>query len=259
MDRLVLYRMLFTVLIVYILFGLYLFLAQGRMVYFPSKQDFSHCEGFEEYEKVEFKETRFYELQKNKDLVIFYHGNAGSACDRAFLKPLLEKSGKSVIVMEYAGYSNHNHRPSKKLILQDVKNIVEYTKQQQYQTITVLGESVGTGAAAYHSSISSNVRLFLLSPFTSMTDLAPWLFKVYPLKLLMTQNYDNREYLKNFRGEIFIIHGSEDTIIAPIISRNLFDSLATHQKQYHLVAGAGHNDLYSFEDTKVNISAFLSK
>ena len=70
-------------LIIYCLFGLFLFLNQKSMLYYPDNQDFANCDRFDDYQKINFQGTRFYLKEESLDSVlVYYHGNAGSSCDR---------------------------------------------------------------------------------------------------------------------------------------------------------------------------------
>ncbi|MBU0660866.1 lysophospholipase [Patescibacteria group bacterium] len=60
--------------------------------------------------------------------------------------------------------------------------------------------------------------------------------------------YDNLDHLKDYDGQLFIIHGSFDRMILPEVSRNLFDALDLEDKKYLLIEGAGHDNLWSFSD-----------
>ena len=236
-----------SLIFAYILFGIYIYFMQSKLIYYPDNQDFFQCEGFNDYEKVEYKATRFYYLKQNNDVMIFYHGNAGSACDRSFLKSLFESTGKSLVFVEYAGYSNHKSSPNKKLILQDVENMIGWIKDKNFGQVAVIGESIGAGAASYHASLGKVDSLLLLGSFSSAVRAAPWLYKIYPLRILMTENYDNVEYLQKYPSKILFIHGSKDFIINSKHSRELFDTLDKADREYFLVEGAGHNDLFDFD------------
>ena len=90
------------------------------MIYYPDNQDFYGCEGFKDYEKINFNGTRFYLFEQSDSVLVYYHGNAGSACDRSFLKDIFEQSNHTLVFVEYAGYSNDTKKPSVVLFLKDV-------------------------------------------------------------------------------------------------------------------------------------------
>lgn len=247
--------------LVYLLFGLILYFGQKKFLYFPDDQDFDSCAGFKDYQKKSQNGTRFYFLKKDqKRVIVFYHGNAGSACGRNFLRPMLERGGHSIIFVEYTGYSGDKREPSKRLILKDVQNTKQFIEEEKFQKVTLVGESVGSGAATYHTSIGRVDRLLLLAPFSSVADLAKTIYSAYPVSLMLKENYDNKEWLRGYQGELTIIHGDKDDIIPQKLSKELFSATnLADPKKYILVNGAGHNDLFNFKQVRDEMKKFVDK
>lgn len=251
-------RVVFTV---YFGFGLILFLFQKRFVYFPDNQDFNSCSSFLESEKLDLNGTRVYYRENGfKNLLILYHGNAGSACDRSFWKKYLESLNFSYLVVEYAGYSNDKRMPSKELLLKDVENVNEFTMGKNFENIVVAGESLGTSMAAYHSTLTSVNKLLLISPFYSLNDIAMRDYWMYPIPLLFTENFNTGAWMKKTKAiKIEILHGVLDEIVPLQNSKKLFDNIETNEKKFIEVDGAHHNDIYNFNKTSENIRRFLSE
>ncbi len=239
---------LVIIAVLYLVFGIYLFVIQKSMLYYPNTQDFKSCIGFEDYQKVEYSGTRFYYKENSKDVFVFYHGNAGSACDRSYFKSLLNNSNDSIIFVEYAGYSNDNKTPSKKLILQDVQHIHDFIEEKSFNFVTVYGESIGSGVASYHAYLGDVDYLILVAPFSRLVDLVQFKFVIYPAFLMLTERYDNVKWDKDFKGNVLIIHGDNDVVIPNTFSKKLFESLSTEKKKYVLIKGAGHNDVSNYDE-----------
>lgn len=228
----------------YVIFGLILFSSQRSMIYYPDRQDFFDCPFFDDHQIREYNGTRFYYLESSADeVIIYYHGNAGSACDRGTLRPFFENFGWSVIFAEYAGYSDDKRRPSKELIFEDVRNINSFV-DQRYGRVTIYGQSIGSGAASYHAAIGDVDTLILVAPFSSLKDVAQSKIKIYPVSLLLTENYDNIRALEDYEGRVIIFHGDADHVIPYRFSLQLFEKIEAQQKEYFLIEGKGHNDIW---------------
>ena len=222
---------------------------QKSIIYYPDNQDFEQCAGFRDYEKINYNGTRFYLKKGSVDKVIaYYHGNASSACDRSFCKSSFEQSKASIIFVEYAGYSNDNKKPSKKLILKDVQNVVNYIQEKSFKDVVVYGQSIGSGAASYHAYIGKVDSLILVTPFSSLADVAQSKYKIFPVKLLLTENYNNVKWLQGYKGKLVILHGDNDSIVPHKFSQKLFDKVFTLDKEYVLIKGVGHNDIWMSEE-----------
>ena len=257
MNKTMLIQILLSTIFIYVFFGIFLYLRQGSIVYYPDDQDFNSCSSFTDYQKLNSNGTRFYFLEQSKDLIVFYHGNAGSTCNRSFLKKLFEPSGKSIIFVEYAGYSNDQQAPTKKLILQDVVNIKNFVGQKKFNNITVIGSSVGSGAASYHTYIDQVDNLLLLSSFSKMSRIAQSLYPIYPTSLLLKENYDNIKWLKNYNNDILLIHGINDQVIPIRFGQELYDSLSNQNKEFMAIPDTGHNNLLTRPEVTDKISEFI--
>ena len=245
---------------IYILFGFFLMMAQESMPYFPSEQDFHNCPGFQDYEKAEHRGTRFY-LKNISDekVIIYYHGNAGSACDRSFTKKVFEKSGSSIIYVEYAGYSNDDKKPSKELIFRDVENIIDHVEKTGYKKTVVYGQSIGSGPASHHTNIKKADSLVLVSPFSKLKDIAKSRYPIYPGFIFFKENYDNIEMLKDYEGKTLIIHGENDDIIKPKYSKKLYNSIKNNNKEYILLEDRSHNDLWNSKKFRKKIEKSIAE
>ncbi|MBS3136595.1 alpha/beta hydrolase [Candidatus Woesearchaeota archaeon] len=247
-------------LFLYVLFGLYLFYNQKSMIYFPDSQDFDSCSGFADYLKINQNGTRVYYKQGLADkAIIFYHGNAGSACDRSYLRQIFEQSNASLLFVEFAGYSNDNKKPSQKLIFEDVRNVARFVNENSFKEVLVYGESIGSGAASYHASIGKVDSLILVSPFSSLDDVAQIAYAIYPAKIILREKYDNIKWLKGFEGGILILHGDNDSVIPNRFSRKLFEKMPSAKKEYVLVEGFGHNDIWDSSLFRDKVIDFISR
>ena len=242
--------------IFYISFGILLTVNQERVVYQPFVQDFDSCERFAIAQKVTLNGTRMYVRDTEKPVAVLYHGNAGSACDRDLYANLFTQAGYGYIIVEYTGYSNDSQTPTHDAVKDDVKNVIEYLEGENIENVSVAGESIGSGVASYHTSLQPPERLVLISPFTDLHDVARNRFWFYPTSLLVDNAFDNQTALQNYAGEILIVHGDNDSVIPYELGKELFDSLET-EKELVTVKGAGHNDLFHYQQTHVAIQEFL--
>lgn len=244
---------------VYFGFGVVLTVFQKSFIYAPSEQDFDSCPQFSESEKLNVNGTRaYYEKKDARSVVVLYHGNGGSACDRAYWKDIVELTGFSLIVVEYAGYSNDDRQSSIELILDDVEHVDAFISAQGFANVIVAGESLGTSLAVYHSTLRDTAQLLLISPFSSVNSIAQKEYPMYPIALLSTENFDTSGWMREARvRKVMMIHGSEDEMHPIAESKKLFAETKVADKRFVEVPHAHHNDIYDFEETIRNIRAFL--
>ena len=250
---------LILITVIYISFGVYLTVSQERFMYNPSPQDFESCEKFTEAEKINHLGTRMYvKLYDNRPTVVMYHGNAGSACDRYFYADLLTEANYGYIIVEYAGFSNDTQRPTHKLLKRDVENVISYLKEKDISDVFIIGRSIGTGVATYHTLLAQPNKLLLISPFTNLSDTAGIQYWYYPTSILVDNAFDNVENLKNYSGKVTIIHGTADKIIPYKLAEDLFQSLSG-EKDIVPIDGGNHHNLFTFNETHEAINKFLTE
>ena len=253
------YRLIFIAVFVYIVTAIMLFFNKTSYIYFPDEKDFYDCSYFTDDEKIDQDGTRLYHRQNGKSLVVIYHGNAGRACDRTLYASYFDANNISYIIVEYAGYAGDKKRPSRKLILKDVDNAINFVKGLDYDELTILGESIGGGAAVQHMTLQSPDKLILISPFTKLSDIARIHYSFYPAWLLSDEEYNNIEPLSNYKGSLLLIHGQDDQIIPSSMSQRLYEiSKETLQKELMIVPNAEHNDLLVHDEVFKKIISFLN-
>lgn len=252
----------FLVVSVYVAFGLYIYFYQRNLVYIPDKVEMESCEAFSDYQIREMNGTRFfYKERSRRNAFVYYHGNAGSVCDRAITKNTLENAtDASMIYVEYAGYSKADTQgPSRELILQDVRNMRQFLDKQGFDQVTVYGQSLGSGAASYHASLGGVDRLVLVSAFYNAVSVAQNTFPLWPVRWILTERYPNNVWLEDFDGEVWFAHGKEDHVIEPASSRVLYEGLAAENKAYELFDNVGHIDIWTSGAFRSALTEFLRR
>ena len=239
------YRLAFIAISVYIATTAVLLFNKTSYIYFPDNVDFYSCRYFSESEKIEHNSTRMYYKENGEELVVLYHGNAGNACDRTLYASYFDAHNISYILAEYTGYAGDNKKPSKKLILEDVNNVIDFTKNVQYNKLTILGESIGSAVAGEHIKKQAPDKLILISPFTKLSDVARIHYPLYPTRLLREEDYDNREPMSHYKGALLVISGEKDTIIPHSMSKKIYTvATSTSFKEFFPIPNAGHSDLF---------------
>ncbi len=256
-KRIITMDLFWILLSVYVVYGTYLTLWQERIVYQSTPQDFSDCPYFVQAEKISHEGTRMYFKDNGPRIVVLYHGNYGSACDRAFYAGIFEEAGYSYLLPEYAGYSSDTVLPTHVLLKKDVEHTVDFLRTKKFSEVVVVGESIGGSFAAYHASLLPPRKLLLISPFKDLTAIARAHFWYYPTSLLVKNPFDNVAALKNFTGEVQLVHGDKDDIIPLILGQKFFEELAIEHKEMVVIKDAGHNDLFAFPETYQAIGEFL--
>jgi len=250
-------RALVIFVLFYILFGTYLAWQQEKIIYQPAKVNVTGCPALVGAILEEVNGTRMYVLPHAERIVVLYHGNAGSVCDRGHYANLISEAGWGYVLVSYTGYDERTESPTHERIRDDVYNVLDYLEQNSPKQTFVIGESLGAGVASYHTSITPPDALLLITPFSSLRDLARYHYWYYPTQWLVEEAYDNQVALADYRGRVLILHGTNDRVIPLSLAEKLYTNLSTANKQLVTIDGANHNDLWWYPETSQTVQTFL--
>ncbi|MFT4312811.1 MAG: alpha/beta hydrolase [Candidatus Woesearchaeota archaeon] len=233
----------------YMLVVLLMYTQQEFFIYYPSQQPFGDCPQLPGFEpKILSDFARGYYLAHEADtakITVVYHGNAGSACHRSYMLPVLQQKNTSIFIAEYPGYSDHHLQPTKANFLQMVYDVIDFLDQQNYTQTQILGESLGTAVSAYHAKNADVKSLVLISPFPSLQDVARIHYSFLPVRLMQRNNFQTQQWLKNYEGSVQIIVAENDRIVPPSLSKKLYDNLNASHKEFHSISDTTHNTIWS--------------
>ena len=192
------------------------------------------------------------DVKQSKGTIIVFHGNGGTAADRTFYIQALAELGYRVIIAEYPMYGGRKGELGEKAFVIDANATVRLAFEQFGEPLFLLGESLGCGvAAAVANQASVKIEgLILITPWNTLTSVAQEKFPFLPIRLLLTDKYDNIGNLKSFKGRICVVGAERDEIIPLIHAHNLYSSLSSVAKRMWIIEKAGHNDWFMY----INIS-----
>jgi uncharacterized protein len=194
-------------------------------------------------------------------VVVHFHGNGEQIGGLGWLGDALAKRGVSFAAVEYPGYPGAPGTPSEASIVAAAEKALQHLTGPMgiaRERIVLSGQSLGTGVAVRLAAEGWGTKLALLSPYTSMTDVAArGLFRAFPVRLLMRDRFDSAPLAKRIERPVLVLHGTEDEIV-PF---ELGQALSTQFPHARLVEvrGAGHNDLWQHPSTASEYLDFVSR
>jgi hypothetical protein len=179
-----------------------------------------------------------------KGTVVVFHGNGGIAADRTYYLNDLGTLGFRVILAEYPAYGGRRGEVGEKAFVLDAVETVHLAAEMYDGPLYILGESLGCGvAAAVAANTSVRIEgLILITPWETLASIAGAKFPLLPVRLLLTDSYDNIGNLRSFKGKIAVVGAESDEIIPISHARKLYASLPQKTSRMFVIRGAGHND-----------------
>ena len=248
-------RMLWSIVriavIVYVVFGVILFLFQKRFIYQPRRG----VTQTPEIIGVEFETVRlttadgvslsawYVPSSMDRGTVLFCHGNAGNISGRLPTIGKFHALGLNVMIFDYRGYGDSGGSPGEKGTYLDAEAAWDHlidVRNARPERIVVFGRSLGGAIAAKLAVDRKPAAAILESTFTSIPDLARRMYPVYPTRLLARVRYDTIKRIGDLSCPVLILHSPDDEIIPYAHGRKLFEA-APEPKEFVEMTG-GHND-----------------
>lgn len=241
-----------SVLLIYTLVLLAVFLLQRKMLYFPAHHTREQQEqmlaglNLQAWPSVDYVHgvISSIPLPDVKGTVLVFHGNAGAALHRAYYIEALQRLGYRVIVAEYPGYGTRNGSPSEEVLVEDGIATAKRVWDEFKGPLFLCGESLGSGVVAgiVASGKVPAEGLLLVTPFDAMAEVAQHHYWYFLAKWLLLDKYDNVSKLRNYQGRIAVLLAGQDEVIPNRRTMALFDALSGQKKLWRFER-AGHNSL----------------
>ncbi len=184
--------------------------------------------------------------QGQRDRLILFQGNAGYALHRvAYINALSElDNGFDVLLMEYPGFGSRAGEASEQAIMEAADEAVRHLLAESPRSIYLAGESLGSGvasemAARFPNDISG---LLLVTPFTSLKEVAQSHFPSFLVRMILSEQYDNVRALKGYHGSLAILVAEHDEVVPAKLGQDLYDSYKGPKKLI-VQKGRTHNTL----------------
>jgi pimeloyl-ACP methyl ester carboxylesterase len=242
-------RMILTLVALYGAVLLLLYWKQELLLFMPTRLSATHeftVPGVVE-RKVEVDGATLSALhfrQPNaKGLVFFLHGNGGSLQEWVTGTDFYRRTGFDLFMLDYRGYGKSTGRIASEAQLHaDVRAALQaIVSEYAGRKLVLYGRSLGTGLATKLATEVNADLLVLVSPYSSLRDVArehyPW---VPPALLRYPMRTD--EWLPKVAMPVMILHGDRDDVIGFAHGQRLHALKPT--AEFVRLRDVGHNDVH---------------
>jgi uncharacterized protein len=231
-------RILLLILIASVIFMLGCGLLQRKMLYYPSHNQGNNglADWWHDGKLIGYAR----EVQAPLAVWMMLHGNGGQATDRVYTLPAFSERD-AVFFLEYPGYGSRPGSPSMESINAAAREGYEMLRAKYPAVpVCVVGESLGSGPASFLATIPNPpARIVLITPFDVLSNVAGYHFPYLPVRLILMDNWNNIDALKEYQGPVDIYAAKADTVIPIRFARALAASKLA--AGFHEIRG-GHND-----------------
>jgi hypothetical protein len=193
-------------------------------------------------------------------VIVHFHGNGEQLADLGRVIAALRAGGSGVLAVEYPGYGLAPGTPSEESLLSAGREALAYLRDRLAiapERIVLQGQSLGSGVASQLAAEGHGKALVLISPFTSMADMAGRIFPALPLHRLVRDRFDTRGIARSVRVPVLIVHGDRDEVVPFPMGEELARTFP--DARLMRVQGAHHNDLWLSHGRELSsaIAAFV--
>lgn len=178
-----------------------------------------------------------------KPVVLYFHGNGGALRYRVKRFRALIADGTGLLALSYRGYGGSSGRPSQAGFMADADALYGFAVARYAPERLVLwGKSIGAGIAVPLAASKPVGKLILEAPFTSAADVGARAYPIFPVRLLMKDQFRSHEHIGAVRAPVLMLHGERDDIVPIVLGEQLFAAIAA-PKRFARFPEGGHNDL----------------
>lgn len=185
-----------------------------------------------------------------KRIWIAFGGNASLALEWTWFVSQDRQAGDAFLLIDYPGYGKSagyatiaTTRGSAEGAIRELAARLLVADAEVESRLSVIGHSLGCGAALNFATHHQVQRIVLIAPFTTLREEAATIVGSM-MSHLLVENYDNREALQDLAKKsppprIDIFHGTNDKVVPFRMSRQLSEEFPNIVK-LHPVEGADH-------------------
>ncbi|XP_054012700.1 protein ABHD13 isoform X1 [Hylaeus anthracinus] len=203
--------------------------------------------------------------------LLYLHGNAGNIGHRLpNVAEFYHNVQCNILMLEYRGYGLSQGSPSEEGLYMDACAGIDYLRNRtdiNTNEIIVYGRSLGGAVAINLATKPENYNkiwcLILENTFTSIPDMAAFLFGVKFLQYLPLFLYKNK-YLSILKVQsvtvpTLFISGLADTLVPPRMMQDLYKNCKSSCKKILPITGGTHNETWRQPGYYQNICTFLNE
>jgi fermentation-respiration switch protein FrsA (DUF1100 family) len=181
-----------------------------------------------------------------KPVILYFHGNGGALRHRAPKYRSLTSDGTGLVALSYRGFGGSTGSPDEAGLFADARAAYEFAAERYPSARRVIwGESLGTGVAVAIAAEKKVDALILEAPFTSTVDIAAAIYPIFPVRLLMKDQFRSDERIGKVTAPLLVLHGARDNVVPIPYGEKLF-SLAREPEKFVRFPRGGHEDLSDY-------------
>ena len=191
----------------------------------------------------------------SRKALIYFGGNAEDVTlSVAELSKLFPQH--ALYIPHYRGYGGSSGKATEEALYSDAMALFVQAAET-YDSIVVMGRSLGTGVAVYLASQKAVDSIILVTPFDSMTQLASSHYPYVPVSILLKDKFDSVSRAADINIPTLVLIAEQDEVIPRKNSDRLVAGLNPSFTSVQVLSGTGHNNIETSPLYDTAIKSFL--
>lgn len=192
-----------------------------------------------------------------KHAIIYFGGNAESI-ENNITDFAADFKNHSTYLVHYRGYGKSEGKPTESGLYSDALAI-HRAIAEKYDSVSVIGRSLGSGVAVYLAAHRKVSNLVLITPFDSLVEVARTHYPFVPVSLLARDRFDAYRYATEISSRVLMITAELDRVVPVARALKLREYFSAAQLTYRMIESAGHNNISEFGEYKRTLTEFFEQ
>ncbi|MGB0885146.1 MAG: alpha/beta hydrolase [Chitinophagales bacterium] len=241
-------------LVLYFIIMLFFYKMQESFLFHPVKTEANFKYQFPNTFEEKYFETPnngnihglYFNAEKSKGIVLYWHGNAGNLEDWAWVYQNFVNLNYDVLVLDYRKFGKSTGNWSEENFINDAQYVYnELKKNYKENEIVIYGRSIGTGIATQLAANNQPKALILETPYYSIEDLAKRMLPIFPVKYLLKYRFESNLFITKVSAPIYILHGTKDNVVPYKSGKKLYNLVKQNTRFTTFEAGT-HSNLATY-------------
>lgn len=202
--------------------------------------------------------------ENNEYTIIYFGGNSEASARHVFNHAITNFSHldyANFVMVDYPGYGLSRGKIDEKTFKKMALSVYDFVAKNAAvnpNKIIVMGYSLGSGMAAYVAANRTTYKLILLTPYTSIRDVANDMMPIFkgPFKWLWKNEFNTYELLDQISAKTLVIYTETDETIRPELSIKVINKFTN--KQVYITDVKIHNRILYSELVWQEIKRFIT-
>ncbi len=237
--------MLKFLLLLYFIVTLLLYVSQRKMLYFPTANSAIAADKQVTID-VNEQQLQAWRVNPGKSQLMLYFGGNAEAVEENISELSQIFPSYTLYLIAYRGYGASTGSPSEAALNQDALAIYDQLVNE-YEKISVMGRSLGSGVAVHLSANRRIDKTILVTPFDSILNVAKDIYWMFPLSILLKDKFESWRKVQHINNQSLLLIAEQDEVIPARYGKNLARFFGSDNAEVIMINGAGHNTIGEFQ------------